>query len=168
MNQDEITKDIKHADGMIDNLGLQIVWWKCRSLGLQKKEAQLAEAEKPELRHGDYGYCGEPSPATMYFVNYNHPEEVRPFGISDVGGQMHIDDSQNEFSAVGNIFDDLKALAGPLKDFEYGDITGKISGDDTRPSSVCIGGFWHTIKTAKKLSMYIQRLIFTAEQEAAK
>ncbi len=74
----------------------------------------LLESE-PKLRHGDYGYAGKPSKNNMYFID---GRPVRPFGISNDGGQEMIDAPYHQFKAVGNIFDDLKAMSEDVKEFK--------------------------------------------------
>ena len=128
MNQDEITKDIKHANGMIENLGLQIVWWKCRSLGLQEKQDQLAEVEKPEWQQGDYGLAiqkrGTDSGVYSFIfvgdrVYYNSGTYDEKTVLSD--GSFY------EYVRLGNVFDDIKALAKPLKGFIEGGVRYSIN-----------------------------------------
>ena len=84
-------------------------------------EKELAELEKPELRHGDYGVLH----GGRYFVNCDHSlhaREKRPFGISDYGGgQCGFDRYADDFEKYGNIFDDLKAMSKPLTEFEIRD-----------------------------------------------
>ena len=84
---------------------------------------------------------------------------------------MHIDDSQNEFSAVGNIFDDLKALAEPLKDFdtEYAaDIIRWRLSPQCRDLIIDTAKDTYIIRKSdiSKFILNLQRLVHTAEQEA--
>ena len=170
MNQDEITKDIKHADGMIDNLGLQIVWWKCRSLGLQEKQDQLAEVEKPEWQQGDYGLAiqkrGTDSGVYSFIfvgdrVYYNSGTYDEKTVLSD--GSFY------EYVRLGNVFDDIKALAKPLKGFIEGGVRYSINtGHGIHAGMIQIGMDFWTIQNVKRHILDLQRLVFTAEQEAAK
>jgi hypothetical protein len=109
MNKEEIEHKLAQARKDRDDIAESVC----------QLEDMLAEAEKskPKLRHGDYGYCGKPNIYNMYFVD---GRPVRPFGISDNGGQEFIDEPIHEFKAVGNIFDDLKALSEPLEEYETG------------------------------------------------
>lgn len=164
MNQDEIKAEIEKL--VVLSAALDEFVTRVATL-----EAKLAGAEKPELRRGGYGVDRN----GPFFLHENSHSWIKEYergtgsGILSSSLNKTGNNSQLRVWAsqiIGNIFDDLNALSEPLKDFDYGDITGKVSEDD--PNRVCIGGFWHTIKTAKTLSMYIQRLIHTAGQELAK
>ncbi len=170
MNQDEIKTEIEKLDSFRSDCEGKMVTLSAALdefiIMVATLKAQLAEAETPELGHGDYGIDDD----NRSFVVV---EQASLFGspkafFESQMGQIRADEAMSPDFRIGNIYKYLKALAEPLKEFEYGDITGRISVDEKRPDGVCIGGFWHTIKTAKILSMKIQRLIFTAEQESAK
>ena len=82
-------------------------------------EKQIAEAKKPELRHGDYG------PG----VNCSCEGELRPM-IEDYEcnllycGSASLSDGTNPEASIsevyGNILDDLKALQEDVTEFEVG------------------------------------------------
>lgn len=85
---------------------------------VNKLKAQLAEAEKPKLKSGDYGYdCHlfKIAPADpRVFLGEHH------YGCN--GGDC--DKTPLKF-VYGNIFADLKALAEPLEEFEINDVYGR-------------------------------------------
>ena len=88
-------------------------------LMIAELHAQLAEAEKPKLRCGDYITSdGEaiiiaPSQLPAFpMTSYNE----RGMACGKVEDGIH---STRHIQPLGNIFDDLKALAEPLEEFEY-------------------------------------------------
>ncbi len=88
----------------------------CDCLNNTKSSGWEPKEKKVELRHGDYGMLG----GREYFVNFNHPQHISPFGISDSGGQMDFDRFAGEFVKHGNVFDlldDLAAQSEPLTHF---------------------------------------------------
>lgn len=124
-------------------------------------EAELAEA-KPKLRHGDYAYASDGGAPRLY--------------INMKGGIVWCDDEKIVDSRIcggniilGNIFDDLTALAKPLKEFTLDETFlsgciahGKICLIDSKTQSII------PLAKARELVMYLRRLIHTAEQEKAK
>ncbi len=166
MNTEAYREKIKSIDHAIEWHAEELKAWQ-----RVKAEAETTQAETPKLRSGHYGYFKDSLSGAEQdkFVVYGFDGSDALVSINGCRRRMGEEYFRQHIVVIlGNIFDHLNAVAEPLKEFDYGDITGRISVDETRPSSVCIGGFWHTIKTAKILSMYIQRLIFTAEQESAK
>ena len=92
---------------------------KCATDEIERLEAELAEAEKPELRHGDYGtgdykgtviewQCDGSAPDGMCLESFglvsNHIQWFRP-------GQLV------NLRVFGNAQDDLKAMAEVLTEF---------------------------------------------------
>ena len=149
MNQDEIKKEIATKSAFYGAALLGFA--KDYNAEITELESHLAEAEKPKLKHGDYGHDEDGGDRFVVIEQSTLFGSPKAF-YANQNGQVDVNESTVSRIRLGNIFDDLKALAEPLKEFEYGDITGRISVDETRPSSVCIGGFWHTIKTPKILS----------------
>lgn len=92
---------------------------------------QLAEAEKPKLRHGDY--CQAPDKKKTYVALYSRNEsyEFEIWGVNDYGvyKKENVGKDSAHYTPTGqSIFDDLKALK-PLKEFEVnGDIETRIDG----------------------------------------
>ena len=172
MNQDEITKDIKHANGMIENLGLQIAWWECRSLGLQEKQDQLAEAEEPGLRHGDIRLWFKSANQDVSIIDLSEPEPHAiwmEYDLRNKPEKKHILSRSRSIGNITEVFADLKALAKPLKGFIEGGVRYSINtGHGVHAGMIQIGiDFW-TIQNVKSHILNLRRLVHTAEQEAAK
>ena len=93
---------------------------------IDKAQAELKALDKPKLRHGDYGFghiAGDPrliagSDPCIYGVS-GSPNTASNFDIK-----------------LGNIFDDLAAIAEPLEEFKtkerrsFYSITCKVRNDD--------------------------------------
>lgn len=92
-------------------------------------EAQLAEAEKPVLRHGDYGFEDNEHPTVLFRKDgKGNLKSIREsFGVN-----AYNDTPLHDYDILGNIFADLKAIAEPLDDFEMeiGRIYVLFSGGD--------------------------------------
>ena len=83
-----------------------------------ERKALLAEIEglEPELRHGDYGiYCGRKAIAITN--SKGRLVMSQPSGSMDCQ-EADIHETQFKENILGNIFDDLAALAEPLERFE--------------------------------------------------
>ncbi len=86
---------------------------------INKLKAEIAAAEKPKLRHGDYGYDvgGKPCAAMRY---YDDPGKklraVSTTCIHTVDCSEHTECVPK--TVIGNIFDDLKAMKEDLTEFE--------------------------------------------------
>ncbi len=110
MNQDEIKKEIDCKSA-------------CRAaiLGFARDcehvivalEAQLAEAEKPELRHLDFGDNGHAKWIKLF--DEIHWIELYKEDVSVLPDADFINNVKGNLQAI---FDDLKALREPLKEFE--------------------------------------------------
>ena len=97
-------------------------------------KAALAEAKKLELRHGDYGQA-YPTASFRIIAKKQHGE-----GLTCVGEDRMTDYIPDGITILGNIFDDLKAVAEPLTGFEVeclshvGDkISVSLVDNETRP-----------------------------------
>ncbi|KKM91723.1 hypothetical protein LCGC14_1225610 [marine sediment metagenome] len=113
MNQDEIKKEIKdlsygiqfHREqgdfhhGVADK----------RLASVKRLEAQLVEAEKPKLRHGDYGYDKHHG---RFVVVSQATLDGSPKAIFEsTGGLINADERLSPDGRLGNIFDDMKNMA---------------------------------------------------------
>ena len=119
-------------------------------------ESQLAEAEQSELEHGDYG---------MDWIVLNRCDTLEWFGdrkgvgqpasLALIGGPR-----------IGNIFDDLKAVPKPLKEFELSEtyISGCIEDDYIWLKDRDERSYLPFAKVRELIS-YLRRLLHTAEQE---
>ena len=106
-------------------------------------KSELAEAKKPELRHGDYGLgtnWGADSIDAFVYTDQSRTDklEQEKAYYANRMGQINVDHAKH--SVLGNIFDDLKAVTEPLTGFEVeclshmGDkISVSIVDNETRP-----------------------------------
>lgn len=139
-----------------------------RIVTVAKLELDLAEAEKPELRHGDYGICKSNEHMCLYVKRKN---QMELFG-ERYGSGYPQDTPLSDHKILGNIFDDLKALSEELKEFEvenglYETIKVTLTGGMLKFRDE--DGFV-LIKESEipALILNLRRLIRAAEQEAAK
>ena len=87
---------------------------------IDKAEKELAELEKPELRHGDYGLHGKGGDNWIKIQNKLHY-----IGNDNYFGDCGIAESAYAPNKVGNLIADLKSLSEPLAEFELS--TGQLS-----------------------------------------
>ena len=79
---------------------------------IQALRDELAEAEKPKLRHGDYGYGGD-GPACIMIADWDN--HVRVCGDVSMG---HPSKAVRKVEThLGNIFDDLAVMQKDLTEF---------------------------------------------------
>ncbi len=87
-------------------------------------EAQLAEAEKPKLRHGDYGLCEKGK--ELYGFTYYKSINGAGYFLTHLTKQVYHGcwPKVDKIVFVGGNFADLKARQEPLKDdFQFGEGT---------------------------------------------
>ena len=140
----------------------------------EQLQSELSALAKPELRHGDYGFDFNGS-RCMVIVDNKHQ-------LCDVGIRLH---PPSEYGSslyhvktkLGNIFDDLAALAEPLESFEVvarsvmSGFVAKIIIDEGE-IVIDMGGSHDTwifnIDKATEIHRKLGRLIATAKRKAAK
>ena len=123
MNKEEIKNDTHELERTIQYLGK----WK------EHLQAQLAESEKPKLRHGDYGRDLD---GFIYLEdNIRHKSIVHWLGDYGESGLSGRAAESFEGKVIGNLADDLAALK-PLEEFEMKDCTG---GNDFKARINCNG-----------------------------
>lgn len=88
------------------------------------------EAEKPKLRHGDYGLVWDADDQPSRFVYFRvedgkDPVIARACAVPHVHAWFHMEGFKRVI--LGNIFDDLKALQEPLEEFEIDSYRGPMS-----------------------------------------
>lgn len=119
----EIHKEMKTStENLIKEHERSIKWLTKFKESLQ---AQL-EAEKPKLRHGDYGITKEGHPRiALWQWTHSDTQGGRRRDYSQLG----IMGEEKEFEVFGNIFDDLADMAEDLEEFEL----DYIDGEDCMP-----------------------------------
>ena len=119
----EILEDVvRRADAMIEKLSV----WVDEAKDIKATSlAQLAESEKPKLRHGDYGFDEDGEALLIHKQSsQEHPITSRDKKGCPCGRIMEDGThSTRRIARLGNIFDDLAALK-PIKEFEMKDCTG--------------------------------------------
>ena len=144
-------------------------------------QAQLAEAEKPELgfimpKHLDFGpyHYGDHPPVMAVYINMS-------CGLRDLALFVRGPDGWAEYASkalenghftairgnLGDVFDDLKESTKPLSHFKA-DVHGYGFNVAKPDYPIMVAGNWHTLSNAKDISTDLQRLIFTYEQATAK
>ena len=83
---------------------------------LAEAEKELAELEKPELKHGDYGIRNIDKESCLIMDSRNNEGSLCIRTNDDNGGECVMPSKRNT-NVLGNIFDDLKALSEPLEEF---------------------------------------------------
>lgn len=135
----------------------------------KKLEAELAE--KPKLRHGDYGTYnteGATGNLSVYIddVGQGCLHDTAVYNrINDTGCSYAMEPTDNgEFIVLGNIFDDLKAMAEPLKSLYYGSITCEMR---QKELVLKIAETTHYVMANDVAGFIVdlRRLLHTAEQE---
>lgn len=140
-------------------------------------EAERAKAEKPELRHGDYGYEGDNRVPTIIMDRTDREQAAvsKDFRLTSANQTRF-----NDYTILGNIFDDLKALSKPLKSHVF-TVKGHGKTEDSHIYAQweSVGNcfsvevndsgdwFWATPEELKELILNLRRLLHTAELEAS-
>ena len=174
MNQEEIKTDIETEKLYLEDCETTV---KVVREHLAALEAQFAEAEKREWQQGDYGLAIQKrgTDSGVYSFIFVGDRVYYNSGTYDEKTVL-LDGSFYEYVRIGNIFDDLKALAEPLKEFKvtdkqnertvrfhgslgnlYIEITGK-DGERVRNINIPL----------LDTGLDLRRLVHTAEQEAGK
>lgn len=126
---------------------------------LEKLQAQLAQAEKPELRHGDYGWDAHfnqhaPADPRVYLDGHH-------YGCN--GG------NQDKFPlvfVVGNIFADLAALSEPLTEFDLCTCRFELFNQGKQVRLFHAGVYAHFGNdNLAELILNLQRLLHTAQRK---
>ncbi len=131
---------------------------------LARLESQLAEAEKPKLRHGDYGPATG-SECRLVLKEYGK-DELRTAGPACCAATG---EDQMPETVLGNIFADLKARQETLKklDWEYGARVYTASVDENNDLLIeCLSRPEFAFIRHADIPAFIlnlQRLVYTAE-----
>ncbi len=131
-------------------------------------QAGLAEAEKPELRHGDYGYDATSPPGRIVLSLNNKLVTAGNASVYEKTLKERPDLTPSP--VLGNIFDDLKALSEPLEEFTMDGLRGTM---DATSIEISNGDgdkqrFYIALSTVNEFCLNLRHLVFTAGKEAAK
>lgn len=129
-----------------------------RGMESQLVEAELAQAENPGLRHGDYGY----GPAGAWIRVHGSTW----WDTKDCSGPSEQDADVFIPYRLGNILDDLNELAKPLEEFTLAELSCKLlsTGDI---SILCIASntlHYIPARDRDKFIMQLRRMANTAER----
>jgi hypothetical protein len=127
-------------------------------------EDQL-ESEQPELGHGDYGYSKDGAPKAIF---------LECSGNLIQAGTEYATIKERGFNRTmpltdirGNIFDDLKAMAEPLEEFEFDVMKCHINkGEEWAGAIIHICGTNFTIDEAQEIYRKLGRLIAEAKRKS--
>ena len=168
MNQDEIKKQIEETKRTVQLLEECITNW----------QAQLAEAEKPGLKHLDWGPDKTGHMHVALLTNENDDSRIIQASMHPAGAMQVFDYASDcpIVSVKGNFAADLKALAEPLKEFKVTDKqnerTIRFHGSPGNLYIELMGKDGERVRNINipllDTGLDLRRLIFTAEQEAAK
>ncbi len=162
MNKEQIEKRIRTINVIIEDNKQYILLYEEQLGNLQ---AMLAEAEKPELRHGEIRQW----PHCIGIVDTSEPHTHLIWADGNkrtpCTSEAAIWDDSKAIGNLRDIFDDLTALLEPLKEFQL-DATyisgclkdGRITLTDRNEESSL------SLTKGRELVSYLQRLVHTAEQ----
>ena len=111
MNKEEIQAELKRARAAETTIKNNII----------ELLEQLVEAEKPKLRHGDFGYVwdeGEKEKPSRFVVT-NHKGGLywsRHSGLPSLIPLCHL--TEHKYTILGNIFDLLKEWGKPFEEWD--------------------------------------------------
>ena len=154
MNEREIAeKMIKEGKEMLDRGKMMIT----------NAEAELAELDKPKLRHGDYFGDG----LTRLVVLEAYDQEgvwnfIHKDGSCDHRSEKEVLSHIGKLPHLGNIFDDLAEMVKPLNEFKTDVHTYRID-KKMAHSPIYMAGNWHTIPEVEEHIRKLGRLIATAK-----
>ncbi len=155
MDKEQIEKEIKRKSACH---ALLMSWAGETVKEIGELQAQLAEAEKPELRDGDYGINANGLP---FVICNNRIQFEHRAGAQDSYSLPN--NTVKPKHVTGNFLDDLKALAEPLKRFRL-DVHEYYIDEGRRHNQIHMAGNWHTIQEVKQHIRKLQRLAATAER----
>ncbi len=117
--------------------------------------------EKPELRHGDYGIGSNWQDKDIDAFVYTRQGKVEKAFYSNGMGQINVTHAKHPI--LGNIFDDLKAIAEPLTEFEVGSECFKFNAVLSKNGrfNMSTQGCWMNSVTFDEIVLNLRRLQFT-------
>lgn len=153
MNKEKIERRIKSCE-----LIRECAEENLNELNIQLRD--LREAEKPKLRHGDFGYRNAKDGNVQ-----DGGSRVLLFKGKD--GIGYCDDKYysggiagSKYLIFGNIFDLLKEWSEDLEHFKFDVHTYGID-TDQRHAPIKVAGTWHTLTEAEEIWHKLGRLIAT-------
>ena len=136
---------------------------------IERLREQLAKAEKPKLRHGDFGMWK----GTNYgfVVDKSEKDEIYTHLLwksNDLRNQKRQDDmSLREVAILGNIFDLLKEWSEDLERFDF-DVHEYAIDPINSHAPIKVAGNWHTLSEAEEIWRKLGQLIATLKRKDTK
>jgi hypothetical protein len=158
MNKQEIENKLEQAIKDRQGINDNILWLK----------EQLAEAEKPELRHGDCGLVwdeGEKEKPSRFVVT-NHKGNLhwcRHSGLPSLIPLFHLTDYK--YTILGNIFDLLNEWSEDLERFEFDVHEYEIRPYVQSYAPIKVAGNWHTLAEAEEIWHKLGQMIATLKRK---
>jgi len=144
-------------------------------------EQQIAEAKKPKLRHGDYGFGGNwaTGPNAFIYTDQSRNAEERESEKAYYDNRMgQINVNHAKHPVLGNIFDDLAAMAEDVTlktpdlhinhaDDNFGsqDIRVGVAKDETTYLCVDDENFHATEEELRDIHLFIGRRLATLKRQ---
>ena len=133
---------------------------------IETAETKLKALDKPELRHGDYGYDRNGRPCLRIYRNV----KINGFVVADKEMTFGNDAGSHAVPKIiiGNIYDDLERNQKDLEEFMTDVNKYYFDFENFIHAPIHIAGNWHTIKEAVTHHQKLGQLIATAKRKAKK
>ncbi len=169
MNKQETIATIKEIeDSIIANKASRVIL----EASLAESKAKLAELDKPELRHGDYGFDKDDDGCMV--LQLHDGDSGKTLHESHAGSRYaYVNEPKGDAFVpkvkLGNIFDDLKALAEPLEEFQICNIKFGLTDANGKLLEIRIDGemWWLSERDTINLHQKLGRLIATAKRKSS-
>ncbi len=132
---------------------------------IERLEAELAEAEKPQLRHWDFGYDEDSGDEFIVIEQSGLFGSPKAF-YADQKGQVHVNESTGVRVRLGNlkeVFDRRKAIAEPLDKFATDVHSYAIDSDNFPDAPIRMAGNHHSVPEVEEHILKLRRLVYTAK-----
>lgn len=157
MNKEEIQAKLHNYEERLNDVAGEI----------ERLREQLAEAEKPKHRHGDFGFDDTSRPCLVIQKETGSKYELAVASSSYTYGN----DSGAAYVPVitiGNIFDLLKKWSKDLEYFEFDVHHCEINTIEFPHAPIHIAGNWHTLAEAEEIWHKLGQMIATLKRKEIK
>jgi len=127
---------------------------------IERCEAVLAEAEQPELRHGDYGYDENNRPC-LTIKSASNKYELREVGSCCAHDNCGSTWMYRPDNRIGNIFADLKAISESLAVFKTDIYWYRIDDENYPGAPIYMAGNHHSVAEVEEHILKLRRLVAT-------
>ena len=129
---------------------------------IERLREQLAEAEKPKLRHGDWWFTQGCHPCVRVFMKELKARDCVALTdclITNLGSEYKGE------PILGNIFDLLKEWSENLEYFEFDVHHCEINTIEFPHAPIHIAGNWHTLAEAEEIWHKLGQMIATLKRK---